>query len=131
MQNKSYVPLVAELFTSGRGWLGEAANNPLTVDLAHVLGMKMDNTAFETRKPVLDAARQKGLWVVLVGHEVAVSGQEKPGEYEYTTRVDLLESLIRYAKAEHHQAWVAPVGTVAAHIERQRQSVLPLVTHPE
>lgn len=130
-QNKSYLPLVAELFTSGRGWLGEAANNPQKVDLAYVLGMKMDNTAFETLKPVLDAAREKGFWVVLVGHEIAASGQEKPGEYEYTTRVDLLESLIRYARAEHNQAWVAPVGTVAAYIERHRNSVPPFVTHPE
>ena len=130
-QNKSYLPLVAELFTSGRGWLGEAANNPQKVDLAYVLGMKMDNTAFENLKPVLDAAREKGFWVVLVGHEIAVSGQEKPGEYEYTTRVDLLESLIRYAKAKHNQAWIAPVGTVAAHIERQREAMLPLVTNPE
>jgi len=93
--------------------------------------MKMDNTAFETLKPVLDAAREKGFWVVLVGHEIAASGQEKPGEYEYTTRVDLLESLIRYAKSEHNQAWVAPVGTVAAYIERHRNSVPPFVTHPE
>jgi len=130
-QNKSYLPLVAELFTSGRGWLGEAANNPQKVDLAYVLGIKMDNTVFENLKPVLVAAREKGFWVVLVGHEIAVSGQEKPGEYEYTTHVDLLESLIHFAKAEHNQAWIAPVGTVAAHIERQRKLVLPLVTHPE
>jgi len=120
-QNTSYQPLVAELFTSGRGWQTEAANNPQTVDLARVLGMNMDNTAFETIKPVLDDARKNGFWVVLVGHEVTAPEQAGSGESEYTTRVDLLESLIRYAKAEQSQAWIAPVGTVAAHIETQRK----------
>lgn len=119
-QVKSYLPLVAALFASGRGWQTEAANNPLKVDLAHILGMNMDNTAFETLKPVLDAAREQGFWVVLVGHEIAASGQDNPGESAYTTRVDLLESLIRYAKEEDSPAWIAPVGTVAAYIERQR-----------
>ena len=28
LKNKSYIPVVAELFTSGRGWQNEAANNP-------------------------------------------------------------------------------------------------------
>ena len=69
---------------------------------------------------MLDTAREKGYWVVLVGHEIAVTGQEKSGEDEYTTRTGLLESLFRYARAEQNNAWVAPVGTVAAHIKRQR-----------
>jgi peptidoglycan/xylan/chitin deacetylase (PgdA/CDA1 family) len=119
-QNRSYRPLVAELFASGRGWQTEAANDPRKVDLAHVLGMNMDNTSFETLKPVLDAAREKGFWVVLVGHEVVVPGQDKPDATEYATHLDLLESLIRYARAEQSQAWIAPVGTVAGYIERQR-----------
>ena len=121
-ESTSYLSIVAELFTSGRGWLVEAANNPLRVDLAHVLGMKMDDTAFESLKPVLDAARQKGDWVVLAGHEIARSGAHGPGTAAYTTRLELLEALIQYARAPETRAWLAPVGDVAAHIKRQREA---------
>lgn len=121
VQSKSYIPIVADLFISGRGWLGEAANNPLKVDLAHVLGMKMDDTSFSSLKPILDAARDKGYWVVLVGHEISRSGEEKPGEQTYTTRVELLEELIDYAKKPENAVWLAPVGTVAAFIDQKRK----------
>lgn len=121
LRSKSYIPIVADRFTSGRGWLGEAANNPVKVDLAHVLGMKMDDTSFATLKPILDNARDRGYWVVLVGHEIAVTGEEKPGERAYTTHAELLEQIIRYTRDPGNQVWLAPVGTIASYIERQRK----------
>jgi hypothetical protein len=45
---RSYVPLVAAAFVAGRGWLGEAPNDPQRCDLAQVLGMEM-----ETARPPL------------------------------------------------------------------------------
>ena len=126
--SKSFIPLIARLFTSGRGWQDEAANNPLTVNLAHVLGMRMDDTSFTSLKPVLDTARGKGYWVVLVGHEIARIGEDEPGGHAYTTRLEMLEALIRYAKDPANQVWLAPVGEVAEYIDRQRKSS-GMVTH--
>lgn len=120
-RSKSYIPVVADRFTSGRGWLEEAANNPLKVDLAHVLGMKMDDTSFASLKPTLDNARDRGYWVVLVGHEIAAAGKEKPEERAYTTHIELLEQLIRYTRDPDNRVWLAPVGTIASYIERQRK----------
>ena len=117
----SFIPLVAKLFSSGRGWQEEAANNPLTVDLAHVPGMKMDDTSFDSLKPILDMARSKGYWVVLVGHQIARIGEQQTGGYAYTTRLEMLEELIRYAKDPANQAWLAPVGDVAGYIDQQRK----------
>lgn len=120
-ESESYIPLIAELFSSGRGWLDEAVNKPLKINLAHVLGMKMDDTTFDSLKPVLDMARSKGYWVVLVGHEIAEIGEQQTGNYAYTTSLELLEELIRYVKDPANRAWLAPVRDVAEYIGQQRK----------
>ena len=57
---QSYVPVVAELFLAGRGWLDEAANDPAFVDLAQTLGVEMDGKDFAQIRPLLDDARARG-----------------------------------------------------------------------
>src|SRR5918993_1146341 len=69
-QTQSYVPLVAEMFIAGRGWLDEAANDPAYVDLAQTTGVEMDGKDFEQIRPLLDDARKSGAWLVLAGHEI-------------------------------------------------------------
>ena len=39
---KSYVPLIAEIFETGRGWLDEGPNDPLFCDLFQLTGMELD-----------------------------------------------------------------------------------------
>ena len=39
---KSYVPLVAEKFVSGRGWMDEWANDPAFCDMAQLMAMELD-----------------------------------------------------------------------------------------
>src|SRR5262245_25291311 len=67
---RSYVPLVAELFLAGRGWMGEAPNDPARVDLAQVLGREMDGKDFDEVRGLLEEARDAGAWLVLAGHDV-------------------------------------------------------------
>lgn len=113
-QTRSYVPVVAELFVSGRGWLDEGPNDPAFVDLAQVTGMEMDGKSFAEIEPILEGARAAGQWVVLAGHEIGTSGRQ-------TTRVEMLEQLIPYARDPSNELWLAPVGTVAEYIREQRR----------
>src|SRR5262245_58380990 len=47
VDTKSYVPIVASLFGSGRLWMSEAANDPGFCDLAQTTGVEMDSRDFE------------------------------------------------------------------------------------
>lgn len=111
---QSYVPLVAELFLAGRGWKDETPNDPGFVDLAQVTALEMDGLDFDALEPLLEEAVAQGQWVVLAGHEIGPPGAQ-------TTRVAMLERLLAYAEDPAHGIWIAPVGTVARYIRRQRE----------
>jgi peptidoglycan/xylan/chitin deacetylase (PgdA/CDA1 family) len=114
VHTRSYVPLVAELFLSGRGWLGEGPNDPAFCDPAQLTGMEMDGKDFEQILPLLEKARETGQWVVLAGHEMGESGPQ-------TTRLAMLKKLLEYAQNPANELWIAPVGTVAAYIGQQKK----------
>jgi peptidoglycan/xylan/chitin deacetylase (PgdA/CDA1 family) len=111
LETKSYVPLVAELFLAGRGWLAEVPHDPGFGDLAQVPGIEMDGKDFEQILPLLDQAREAGGWVVLGGHEIGEGGRQ-------TTRVAMLRKLLPYARDPANRLWLAPVGTVAKHVKQ-------------
>jgi peptidoglycan/xylan/chitin deacetylase (PgdA/CDA1 family) len=112
-RTRSYVPLVAKMFVAGRGWLGEAPNDPTRVDLAQVLGREMDGKDFEQVRGLLEEARDAGAWLVLAGHDVGASGPQ-------TTRVAMLENLLPHLRDPANGYWVAPVGAVARYIDARR-----------
>lgn len=103
---QSYVPLIAELFVAGRGWLDEAANDPSYVDLAQTMGVEMDGKDFAQIRPLLDEARKNGAWLVLAGHDIGASGRQ-------TTRVAMLDDLLSYAKDPANGIWLATVAAAA------------------
>jgi peptidoglycan/xylan/chitin deacetylase (PgdA/CDA1 family) len=111
---QSYVPIVADLFISGRGWLDEAPNDPSYCDMAQITGMEMDGKDFEQIKAILETARESGQWLVLAGHETAESGGQ-------TTRLAMLKKLCEYAKDPANGVWIAPIGTVAKYVLKQRK----------
>lgn len=112
-QTQSYVPVVAELFLSGRGWLDEAANDPSYVDLAQTMGVEMDGKDFEQIRPLLDDARKTGAWLVLAGHDIGAGGRQ-------TTRIAMLDDLFAYAKDPANGIWLATVGEAAAVVASRR-----------
>ncbi|MGB3587572.1 MAG: polysaccharide deacetylase family protein [Tunicatimonas sp.] len=114
INTESYVPVVAELFRTGRGWLDEAPNNPAFCDMAQLMGMPMDGLDFPAVKAIIESAKQHGHWVVFAGHDIGESGRQ-------TTRTAMLKQLLQYAQDPANQVWLAPVGTIAAHIREQRQ----------
>lgn len=113
VETTSYIPLVAQMFMLGRGWLNENPNDPAFVDPAHVFGIEMDGVTFSDLLPVLEEAADHGWWVVLAGHDIGEPGPQ-------TTRVDMLDELILYASDPANELWLAPVGTVAEYVLANR-----------
>jgi peptidoglycan/xylan/chitin deacetylase (PgdA/CDA1 family) len=111
-ETQSYVPLIAELFLAGRGWLDEASNDPAFVDLAQTFGVEMDGKDFADIRPLLDEARTRGTWLVLAGHDIGDGGRQ-------TTRVAMLDALLTYARDPAEGIWVATVAEAAGRIARR------------
>jgi peptidoglycan/xylan/chitin deacetylase (PgdA/CDA1 family) len=114
---QSYVPLISELFLSGRLWLSEAPNDPGYADLAQLTGYPMDDVEFDELEPVIRNAVDRGQWLVLAGHDIGST----PGKQ--VTRVSMLRALTRYLQQRDRLVWVDTVGAVAAHVQRSRPHV--------
>ena len=115
-KTKSYVPLVAKLFVSGRGWMDEAPNDPLYCNEAQLTGVEMDGKNFDQLLPLIESARKNGQWLLLAGHEMGDSGDQ-------VTRLSMLKQLAEYMQDPKNGIWVAPVGTVSKYIQQQRRSL--------
>jgi ABC-type Mn2+/Zn2+ transport system ATPase subunit len=103
------------MFVSGREWASETPNDPAFCDLAQVTGIAMDGLDFEQLQPILETAKERGQWVVLVGHEIGQTGRE-------TTRIAMLQKLLPYALDPANALWTAPVGTVAEYVLTQQRA---------
>lgn len=113
-ETKSYIPVVADLFLSGRGWLDEGPNDPTFCDFAQLTGVESDGKDFEQILPLIESAKKNSQWLVLAGHEMNDSGAQ-------TTRLAMLKALLEYAKDPANGVWIAPVGTVVKYIQEQRK----------
>ena len=110
---QSYVPVVATLFVTARGWMDEAPNDPAYVDFAKLTGIESDGKDFDQIRQVVESAREARSWLVLAGHEMGKDGPQ-------TTRLAMLERLCAYANEPANGVWMAPVGTVAKYVGAQR-----------
>ena len=114
INTKSYVPLVAEMFLAGRGWMDEAANDPVYDNYSQLTGVEMDGKDFDQILLMLEDAKKSGQWLVLAGHEMGDSGAQ-------TTRLSMLQKLMEYAQNPANGIWLQPVGTVAKYIQQHRK----------
>ena len=110
---RSYVPLVAELFQTGRRWLDETSNAPDHFDTAQVMAMRMDGEDFAAVQRMVERARHSGNWLVLAGHGVG----DNP---RWGTQLDMLKDLLAYAQNPDNRVWIAPVTEVATFIADQQ-----------
>jgi hypothetical protein len=62
----------------------------------------------------LEDARKNGNWLVLAGHEMGDSGEQ-------TTRLAMLKQLAEYVQNPANGIWIAPMGTVAKYIQKQKK----------
>ncbi|WP_339794837.1 polysaccharide deacetylase family protein [uncultured Imperialibacter sp.] len=110
---QSYVPIAAKLFDNSRGWMDEAPNDPSYVDFAQLTGVESDGKDFDKILPLIEQAKKSGQWLVLAGHEMGEGGDQ-------TTRLAMLEELMKYAADPANGIWLAPVGTVADYVASKR-----------
>lgn len=113
IDTRSYVPLVAQMFESGRGWMDEGPNDPVFADLAQLTGVELDGKDFDSVLALIEQAKASGAWLVLAGHEIGTDGAQ-------TTRVDVLEQLLEYTANPANGVWIAPVATVRRYVAEQR-----------
>jgi len=114
-KTKSYVPLVSKMFVAGRGWMDEAANDPLHCNFPQLTGIEMDGKSFEQILVLIEVAKKNGQWLTLAGHEIGDAGPQ-------TTRLEMLKQLAEYVQNSGNGIWMAPMGTVAKYIQQQTQS---------
>lgn len=111
---RSYVPLIAEMFETGRGWLDEGPNNPSFCDLAQLTGMELDGKSFREVKDLIESAGKQGYWLILAGHEINKDGFQ-------TSRISTIDSLCRYAADPVNGIWIDNVHNIATYIKAVRE----------
>ena len=110
---KSYIPLVAEEFLAGRGWMDEWANDPAFCDMAQLMGVELDGKDFEQVKQLFDRTLVNGGWLVFCGHDIGEGGRQ-------TTLSSTLKALCEYAQDPANGLWLDTVEEVASYILKQR-----------
>jgi peptidoglycan-N-acetylglucosamine deacetylase len=110
---KSYIPVVATLFETGRGWLDEGPNDPAFCDMAQLTGMELDGKSFEQILKLIEAAKKNGQWLILAGHEINDDGSQ-------TSLLNTIESLCKYATDPANGIWIDNVHNIASYIKEKR-----------
>jgi peptidoglycan-N-acetylglucosamine deacetylase len=114
INTRSYVPVVASLFQTGRGWLSEAPNDPAYCDFAQLTGMKLDGQTFEEILALIESAKTNGHWLVLAGHEMG-------GEGSLVSCLETIEAICRYASDPANGIWIDTVSSIASYIQENRK----------
>jgi peptidoglycan-N-acetylglucosamine deacetylase len=110
---RSYVPLIAGMFESGRGYRNEFPNDPAFCDLAQLSGIELDGKSFDDILKLIENAGAKGLWLILAGHETGTGGYQ-------TSLLPTIEAICRYANDPANNIWITNVHEVATWIKNQR-----------
>ena len=118
LRRQSYVPLVAKHFLAGRG-PGEYgfANFPNVVDLACVGSTCCTRMGAFEMIGLVEALASRGLWQVLVFHEIDGS--------RLTTASWDFKLLLEYLQRRSKEVWCAPVAAVARKIADARAGGAP------
>ena len=110
---QSYVPLVAERFLIGRGYLDESPSDPSRCDLAQTMGTVLDGLTYNQAMDIITDAAKSGRWVIFVTHEVG------PPAFQ-TTDTAVLEPLLKYLRDPNNGLWVDTVKTIGAYVRTHR-----------
>ena len=113
VKTKSYVPLVAKYFQTGRDWMGEAPNDPLHCNFDQLTCISMDGKSFEELLSIIEEAKKSKQWLILGGHEINKEGNQ-------TSRTETIRKLVAFAKDPINGIWIDPVGKIADYIKNFR-----------
>jgi hypothetical protein len=108
-ERKSYVPLVAQHFTVGRG-VGESANDPRVCDLQCLSSWMVKGLSGDELIAMLAPVLEAGHWAVFCFHGIG-------GDH---IRIDTepFEQLIAYLADPAHELWVDTVQRVGEYVRR-------------
>lgn len=116
VDTRSYVPLVAERFESGRNWMNEGPNDPLYCDLARLNGTELDGLSFAEALKLMEQAREQGAWLVFAGHEMDDGGRQ-------TALLSTIDSICQYALDPDNGIWIENVSEVVKYVQEQRKQL--------
>ncbi|MFO7622145.1 MAG: polysaccharide deacetylase family protein [Bacteroidales bacterium] len=111
---QSYVPLIALMFDSGRGWLNEAPNDPSYCDLAQLNASELDGKSFDEILSLIETASAGGHWLILAGHEMNVEGRQ-------TSQLNTIEAICKYASDPANGIWIDNIRNVASYVRKIRK----------
>lgn len=111
---KSYVPLIARHYLSGRGWRDEYFNAPDRCDLAQLAGIEFDNVDFDQIQPQIDEAAKTGNWLVFAGHDIGTDARWQ------MTKISTLEDICKYCKDPANGIWLDTVAAIGAYVRKTR-----------
>lgn len=114
LDSRSYVPLIAERFLTGRGYMDESPNDPGFFDYARAMGTVFDDLDFEHMKQIVNKAAQNGNWVIFVGHEIGSRAYQ-------TTDLQALKQLCDYLKEPANGFWLGTVEEIGSYVHKERQ----------
>lgn len=114
INTKSYVPLIASQFETGRKWYDEGPNDPSFCDLSQLTGLELDGKSFDEILKLIESAKKNGQWLVLVGHEM------NDEEGQLTSLLSTIEAICQYATDPANGIWIDNIHNIASFIKEQR-----------
>lgn len=111
---RSYVPLIANEFLAGRGYMGQCANDPLVCDLAHLNATGSDNLTAQPLIKTIQDAVESGGWLIFCGHDI-----ENP-KSSLNTKAGALRAVLAYIRQNSEDIWLDTVAEVATYIAEAR-----------
>jgi peptidoglycan-N-acetylglucosamine deacetylase len=111
----SYVPLVAERFAAGRGYLNGQTNSPERCDLAQLVSVGLDRAPIDHVTDLIELALDEGSWLVFTGHDIGADDDEP-----LSVDIDALERVLQIAAARAPALWVDTVAAIAGHVKARR-----------
>jgi peptidoglycan/xylan/chitin deacetylase (PgdA/CDA1 family) len=110
---RSYIPVIAAMFETGRGFLSESPNDPSFCDMSQLTGIELDGKSFEQVRILIEEARNKGLWLVFAGHEMNTGGVQ-------TSQLATIEAICKYASDPANGIWIDNVHNISAYVKGKR-----------
>ncbi len=117
VEKRSYAPIVAKHFLSGRGFMDEPLNDPSFCDLCLLNGTEGDGLSVEQLKGIAGRALEAGGWVVLAIHGVDGDGRRQ------SISTHSLDRFCAHCKAADSGIWIDAVEHIADYIQQSRSGV--------
>ena len=114
VNTRSYVPLVADRFLTGRNWMNEGPNDPAYCDLARLNGTELDGKSFSEALTLIKEARDQGAWLVFAGHEMNDGGNQ-------TALLSTIDSICKYASDPANGIWIDNVSKIGEYVMNTRE----------